>query len=161
MTRQNEPERRPTKYELIPFGAIRDLGLRKRGWDELVERFFAGAHLAVPEGETSFVPRVDIRETEQGYEVTAEVPGLRPEEIEVTLNGDVLILKGEKKEERKETEGGYHLVERRFGTFYRSFRLPEPVDRSHLAATHKDGVLRVTLPKAQGEQTTKVEVRTN
>lgn len=127
----------------------------------MVERFFTGALVPV-EGEAGrFVPTVDLRETEEGYELTAEVPGLKPEEIEVTLSGDVLILKGEKKEEREETEGGYHVVERRFGSFYRSFHLPEPVDRERLAATHKDGVLRVSLPKAVAEKTTRVEVKTN
>jgi HSP20 family protein len=150
-----------TKYELIPFSAFRPLSLRERGWDELVERFFTGSLVPVEGAERDFVPSVDIRETEEGYELTAEVPGLKPEEIEVTLSGDVLILKGEKKEEHEADEGGYHLVERRFGSFYRSFRLAEPVDREHLAATHKDGVLRVRLPKVVAEKTTKVEVKPN
>jgi HSP20 family protein len=127
----------------------------------LVEGFFGGSLITDRGEEAKFVPTVDIRETEEGYEVIAEVPGLKPEEIEVTLSGDVLTLKGEKKEEREETKGEYHLVERRYGSFHRSFRLPEPVARERLAATHKEGLLRVTLPKALGEKTTKVEVRTN
>jgi HSP20 family protein len=150
-----------TKYELIPLRDFGYLGLRESGWDELLKGFFSSPLLPREIETHGFVPTVDIQETEEGYEVSAEVPGLKPEEIEVTLSGDVLILKGEKKEEREKTEGDYHLVERRFGSFYRGFRLPEAVDRQHLSATHKDGVLRVTLPKSAGEKATKVEIKTN
>lgn len=126
-----------------------------------MERFFGGAFLPVEGKEEGFVPSVDFKETEEGYELTAEVPGLKPEEIEVSLTGDILVLKGEKKEEHEESKGGYHLVERRYGSFYRSFRLPLPVERGKLGATHKDGVLRVILPKVKGEEHVKVEVKTN
>ncbi|MBI5523898.1 MAG: Hsp20/alpha crystallin family protein [Desulfarculus sp.] len=114
-----------------------------------MERFFSGSLLPVEEKEEGFVPSVDFKETEEGYELSAEVPGLKPEEIEVSLTGDILILKGEKKEEHEETKGDYHLVERRYGSFYRSFRLPSEVERGKLSATHKDGVLRVVLPKVK------------
>jgi HSP20 family protein len=127
--------------------------------DDLWRGFFGGRWLAEEREEKTFVPTVDLRETEGGYELTAEVPGLKPEEIEVTLSGDILTIKGEKREEREEREGEYHLVERRYGSFYRSFRLPEEVERAGLSAVHKDGVLRVTLPKAAKVAPTKVEVR--
>lgn len=124
-----------------------------------MERFFGGSLLPVEGKEEDFVPSVDLKETEEGYELTAEVPGLKPEEIEVSLTGDILVLKGEKKEEHEETKGDYHLVERRYGSFYRGFRLPEAVDRGRLSATHKDGVLRISLPKVKGEESVKVEVK--
>lgn len=140
-------------YELIPVTGLRTL---RREADEVWRRFFGGALPPLEREEKTFVPSVDFRETEGGYELTAEVPGLKPEEIEVTLVGDILTLKGEKREER---EGEYHLVERRFGSFYRSFRLPEEVERAGLTAVRKDGVLTITLPKAAKAVPTKVEVK--
>ncbi|MBI4798432.1 MAG: Hsp20/alpha crystallin family protein [Desulfarculus sp.] len=75
-----------------------------------MERFFGGSLLPVEGKEEDFVPSVYLKETEEGYELTAEVPGLKPEEIEVSLTGDILVLKGEKKEGHEETKGDYHLV---------------------------------------------------
>ncbi len=143
-------------YELIPITGLRGI---RREVDDAWKRFFGGALIPLEREETGFVPSVDFKETEKAYEVAAEVPGLKPEEIEVTLSGDLLTIKGEKCEERVEKEGEYHLVERRFGSFYRSFRLPEEVERERLEAVHKDGVLRITLPKAGKEEPTKVEVK--
>jgi HSP20 family protein len=143
-------------YELIPITGLRTL---RREVDDVWKGFFGGDWLSTKEEEKSFVPSVDFKETEGGYELIAEVPGLKPEEIEVTLTGDLLTIKGEKREEREKDEGEYHLVERRFGSFYRSFRLPEEVERGGLSAVRKDGVLTVTLPKAPKVVPTKVEVK--
>lgn len=147
-------------FELIPHTGLRSLGRLNRDVDELWKRFFdADAGSALPQrAAAAFVPVVNVKETEEALEVTAEVPGLKPEEIEVNLSGDVLTLRGEKKEEREETKGDYHLVERRFGSFQRSFRLPYEVDRGSLAATHKDGVLTVTLPKVKKAAATTIKV---
>jgi HSP20 family protein len=128
--------------------------------DDLWSRFFdtSWTHGAGREG-VSFVPQVDIKETEQALEMTVEVPGLKAEEIEVTLIGDTVTIKGEKKEEREEKKDNYHLVERRFGSFQRSFRLPVPVDQAKLTATHKDGVLKMVMPKAQSAEVKKIEIK--
>ena len=150
-----------TKYELIPFGGYRPLGVWGRDWDEVVDRFFGGERLPVESGEWGFSPVVDVTETEEGYELTAEVPGIKPEEIEVTLSGDILTLKGEKREEHEETKGECRLHERVYGSFYRGFRLREPVEREKISASHKDGVLRVSLPKVHKDETTRVEVKGN
>jgi HSP20 family molecular chaperone IbpA len=93
------------------------------------------------------IPSIEVRETDQMLEITAELPGLKQEDIEVSLTGDILTLKGEKKVERDEDKGATHLSERRYGTFQRSFRLPETVAKDGIEAQCENGVLRLTLPK--------------
>ncbi len=146
-------------YDIIPYTEERLPSLGEGGWGRVLGRFLGDEWLPVWPPEGGFETVVDLRETEKGYELSAEVPGLKPEEIEVVLSGDLLTIKGEKREEREEDKGGYHLVERRFGSFHRSFRLPEAVEREHLSATHKDGVLRVVLPKLGKEESTRIEVK--
>jgi HSP20 family protein len=95
-----------------------------------------------------FAVKVDTAETEKAYEVTVELPGVEEKDVSVTLNDDVLTVKGEKRTERDETEKNYHLTERSYGAFERSFRLPENVDPGKIAAGFDKGVLKVTLPKS-------------
>lgn len=93
------------------------------------------------------VPHVDVTETDKHFEVTAELPGMDEKDIEVTLSDGRLTLKGEKKAEKEDKKKDYYLTERRFGSFNRSFRLPENVNESKIKATFKKGVLTITLPK--------------
>jgi HSP20 family protein len=95
---------------------------------------------------------VDVHESDKAYTIEAELPGMDDDDIHLELNNDLLTLKGEKKEERKEDRKDYHLTERPFGSFQRSFRLPEGVDRDAIAADFKKGVLTVTLPKSKTAQ---------
>lgn len=92
-------------------------------------------------------PAVDIAERDTDYQVTAELPGLTADQIEVKVSGDKLTVKGEKKEEKEEERKGYHLSERRYGAFERSFRLPDGIAAEGIEARFADGVLTVTLPK--------------
>jgi HSP20 family protein len=92
-------------------------------------------------------PAIDIAERNGGYEITAEMPGISADEISVSVADRRLTIKGEKKQERKEEKEGYHLSERRFGTFQRSFSLPEGIDAGKISADFKDGVLTISLPK--------------
>jgi len=144
-------------FELLPYNSsMRSLGRLRRDMDDLWGRFFEAGDL--PSTRADFMPSVNIKETADAFEVTAEVPGLKPEDIEVTLTGDLLTLRGQKKEEREEKKGDYHLIERRFGSFQRNFRLPSEVNREKLQARHKDGVLHVTLPKGDKEKPTTIKV---
>jgi HSP20 family protein len=93
------------------------------------------------------VPAVDVIDEEKAYRVTAELPGLSEKDIEVTKDGDLLTIKGQKKEEREEKEKGYFLSERHFGSFERSLRLPEGIDDAKIEAKFENGVLTVVLPK--------------
>lgn len=95
----------------------------------------------------AIAPAVDIVEREADFQVTAELPGMAEKDIEVRLANGVLTIKGEKKEEKEEKRKGYHLSERRYGSFERSFRVPDGVDAEKIAADFSKGVLTVTLPK--------------
>jgi HSP20 family protein len=107
------------------------------------------------------VPAVDVAESEKGYEITAELPGMDEKNIEVKLVNGTLTIKGEKQEEKEEKKKDYYLNERRFGSFERSFAVPESVDEAKIEAAFKKGVLTVTLPKKAEAQTPakKIEVK--
>lgn len=96
------------------------------------------------------MPAVDVVEKENSFEITAELPGLDEKDVEVKLVGNSLVIKGEKRQEHKEEKDGYHLSERSFGSFQRSFALPDGVDREQIEAKFGKGVLRVSLPKHPG-----------
>jgi HSP20 family protein len=100
-------------------------------------------------------PAVDVVEKEKEYEITAELPGLDEKNIEVKLTDDMLTIKGEKKEEREEKEKDYHLSERKYGSFTRSFELPETVDKTKIEASFTKGVLTLKLPKTVKAQQSK------
>jgi len=97
-------------------------------------------------------PVVDIAETEKGYEITAELPGMDEKNIEVKFADGVLSIKGEKREEKEERKKDYYLSERSFGSFQRAFQVPEGVDSNKIEATFTKGVLTVTLPKSAEAQ---------
>lgn len=131
------------------------------GWPELVRRFW-DVDPSLRTWATTFQPAVDISETEKEFKITAECPGMKPEEIQVTVEGITLTLTGEKKEESetKDEKAGTYQCERRYGKFARQFTLPERVDAKKIAAAVKDGVLEITLPKVPEAQPQRIEVGT-
>lgn len=104
---------------------------------------------------------VDVTESDKAYEITAELPGMDEKDIEVNVANGGIAIKGERKEESEEKHKDYYVSERRYGAFERYFGLPESVDVDKIAATFKNGVLRVTLPKIAEAQTParKIEVK--
>jgi HSP20 family protein len=101
-------------------------------------------------------PAVDVVEQDKAYEITAELPGLDESNVDVKFADGVLTIKGEKKEEKEERKKDQYLSERRYGSFQRAFRVPDGVDVDNIAASFKNGVLTVTLPKtAQAAQSEK------
>ena len=106
-------------------------------------------------------PAVDISEDETCYKVTAELPGMVEKEIEVVLSNDTLTLKGEKRQEKEQKDKNFYLSERSYGSFQRSFYLPDGVDRDKIAADFSKGVLTITMPKTAKavEQTKKIQVK--
>ena len=142
--------------------------------DRLFERFAGGwgmpslsrmfeAEPAVSYGSSFTVPSpaVDITEDDAAYKVTVELPGMSEKEIEVVVSGDMLTLKGEKRQEKEQKEKNFYLSERSYGSFQRSFYVPEGVDRGKIAADFSKGVLTVTMPKTAKavEQKKKIEVK--
>jgi len=91
--------------------------------------------------------KFDVGEDDKAIEISAELPGMDEDDVELTLSDGLLTIKGEKKAEHKEEEKNYHLTERRYGAFQRSFRLPDTVDEGKVKANFEKGVLKVTLPK--------------
>jgi HSP20 family protein len=106
-----------------------------------------------------WAPKLDVSETKEAMLVTADMPGVDPKEIEIGLTGDLLTLKGEKEKRTEEKEERYHRVERTYGAFLRSVRLPMAVDGSKVTATFKNGVLVVTLPKTPASKGTMIPVK--
>ncbi|MFA6139237.1 MAG: Hsp20/alpha crystallin family protein [Hyphomicrobium sp.] len=97
-------------------------------------------------------PAVDIAEKDKAYEITAELPGMDEKNVEVKVANGMLIIKGEKREEKEEKKKDYYLSERRYGAFERRFQIPEGVDGDKIDATFKKGLLTVTLPKTAAAQ---------
>jgi HSP20 family protein len=106
-------------------------------------------------------PAVDVSEDDAGYKVTAELPGMSEKEVEVVLSGDTLTLKGEKRQEKEQKDKNFYLSERTYGSFQRSFYVPEGVDRDKIAADFSKGVLTLTMAKTAKavEQQKKIEVK--
>lgn len=99
--------------------------------------------------EGGFVPRLDLKENDAGFTVTAEIPGVNEKDLELTVTRDSMTLRGEKQSETKDEKEHYHYYERRYGRFERTVPLPAEVDSSKVEANFKDGVLKVTLPKTE------------
>lgn len=114
--------------------------------------------------ESSFsvpTPAVDVTEADGAYKVSAELPGMTEKDIEVEMSGDTLTLKGEKREEKEQKEKNFYVSERSYGSFQRSFYVPEGVDRDKVTAEFAKGVLTITMPKTAKavEQQKKIEVK--
>jgi HSP20 family protein len=153
-----KPEAKPTTRVVSPLSSLRreierlfddfDIGAWRRPAGGMfdVEPFWRG--------ELTFgkAPAVDIAERDKEYQVTAELPGMEEKDIDVKYADGVLTIKGEKKEEKEEKKKDYYLSERRFGSFQRSFQVPDGVEADKIEASFKNGVLTVVLPKSAEAQ---------
>jgi HSP20 family protein len=150
---------------LLPFGFGSQRGdpfqLLRREMEQLFDSVGGSTGEASAGGGNIVAPRMDISEDDQAFRVTAEMPGARPEDVEVIVEDDVLTIRAERTQERETTRRNYHLVERSVGVFQRSLRLPAPVDAAKVQASFDNGVLTVTIPK-DGSQARprRVQVRT-
>jgi HSP20 family protein len=108
---------------------------------------------------TQWSPLVDITEDDKEYLVKAEIPEIKKEDIKINVHDDVLTLSGERKYEKEEKGKKYHRVERAYGSFLRSFTLPEDADGSKISAEYKDGMLKLHLPKSEQAKKKAIEVK--
>lgn len=145
--------------DLMEWKPFREVSRLRREMDRLWDEFFGPGRRAFQPLEAEWVPAVDVAETPDKVVVKAEVPGIEAKEIDISLSGDVLTIKGEKKSEREEKKENYHLVERSYGSFSRSLRLPASVEADKIEATYKQGVLTVTCPKKEKVKPKAIEIK--
>jgi HSP20 family protein len=108
---------------------------------------------------TAWTPAVDIAERDDEYLVKVELPGVNKDDVKITLESNILTIRGEKKQEKETKKENYHRVERSYGSFERSLTLPTTVKSDKIDANYKDGVLMVSLPKAEEAKTKQIEVK--
>ncbi|MEJ2308619.1 MAG: Hsp20/alpha crystallin family protein [Gammaproteobacteria bacterium] len=108
---------------------------------------------------SDWTPAVDIKEEADRYLLHADIPGVKADDIEVSMDKGVLTIKGERKHESTESKEGYKRVERTHGVFMRRFSLPDGVDGENISASSKDGVLEVVIPKSEPEKPRRIEVK--
>jgi len=140
-----------------PFRELEDMS-------ERLNRVFTRSPLRTTWGKehltvADWIPTVDISETEGEYLIKAELPEVKKEDVKVTVEDGVLTLQGERRQEKEEKGRKYHRVERSYGSFVRSFTLPESVDESGVKAEFKDGVLNLHLPKTEKVKPKAIEVK--
>ena len=148
--------------DLIPWRKREEWGLTqmRREMDRLFDRFFESWPLRGLAETGRWMPSVDVSETEKELIVRAELPGMDPKEIDISMSGNVLTIKGERKHEREEKKENFHMVERSSGSFSRSIQLPTEVKAEKIQATYKDGILSISMPKTKAEAVKKIEVKT-
>lgn len=131
--------------------------------DRLNRMFARPATRTVNGKETMIVadwtPSVDISETEGEYQIKAEIPDVKKEDVKVTLEDGVLTIQGERKQEKEEKGKKYHRIERSYGSFVRTFSLPDVIDEDKVKAEFKDGVLNLHLPKSEKAKPKAIEVK--
>jgi HSP20 family protein len=142
---------------LVPFGKKdvpvkredeHPFSLLRREMDSLFDNFFRGFDLEPFESRMgAFSPKVDVTENDKEIKISAELPGLEEKDIDVSLQKDMLTIKGEKKEEKEDKSKDYYRIERSYGSFSRTIPLPVEVETDKVEAKFKKGVLSITLPK--------------
>jgi HSP20 family protein len=144
------PRSEIARTEWDPFAELRRLQ------DEMLQLF--DSSLARRPFNGVFSPAVDVSEDKDNVIVKADLPGLTKDDVEITLQDNVLTLRGEKKQQTERKEENFYRMERVHGTFSRSFELPVAVNANKVAATFKDGVLHITLPKAEEAKPKQIKV---
>ncbi|MBM3285268.1 MAG: Hsp20/alpha crystallin family protein [Candidatus Aminicenantes bacterium] len=144
---------------IIRWDPFRDLMTLRERMNRLFEDAFSSAR-----GEerdivsSSWAPAVDIYEDENQLVVTAEIPGIEEKDIEIKVEDSTLSIQGERKMEKETKEENYHRIERAYGSFYRSFTLPNYIDQDRIQAEHENGILKITLPKKPELKPRKVRI---
>ena len=111
------------------------------------------------EAQVVWAPRVDVEEGQESYVVKAELPGIRLEDIKITIADNQLVIRGERRREVEKTDTTYHRVERTYGSFERAFTLTKAVDADKIQAMYRDGVLEVRVPKAEEAKAREIQIK--
>lgn len=146
-------ERWRPRWGVATWNPYRDIEDWERQFQNLL-----GRPLLSPYGERAWLPAVDVFEKDDKFIVKAELPGMKEDDIDVSVVGNTLAIKGEKKTETEVKEEDYYRCERSYGSFYRSVPLPATVDANKIEANYEDGILEVSLPKTTAAKPKKVAV---
>lgn len=146
--------------DLIKWAQLPTISSMQEEMNRMFDRFFKGGESS-DFGMTpaSWAPPLDLSETADKVTVKAEIPGMDPKEIDISIQGDTLIIKGEKKEEKEEKGKNYYRMERRYGSFSRVVDLPASVDTNKVTAECKNGVLEITMQKKEEVKPKQISVK--
>ena len=142
---------------IVRWDPFTEMDQMRRTVDRLFSEFRPYRLASDLRSEFGYVP-VDISETDEGFVVTANLPGVEPANVDVQVHGDTVTIKGEAREESEESNGNWLRRERRYGVFARSFTLPATIDSDKAAASFEHGVLKLTLPKSETEKPKSIKV---
>ncbi len=142
--------------DIMKWPEVPGFGSLQREMDKFFEDFFRRSGLQARWG-----PAVDVVEKAGSVIVRAELPGVEPEDVDISVSGNTLTIKGEKKEEKEEKGKSYYRVERSYGSFCRTINLPDGVVADKAKADYKDGVLQITLPRSEKLRTKKIPIKTD
>ena len=129
-------------------------------FSNLIDRFFNESVSRAGGSAYSFVPRVDIVEADKAFEIHVAVPGMNKEDFKLDLNDSLLTISGERKFTKEKKENSFHSIETQYGSFSRSFTLPENVDANNISAKYVNGILEITVPKDE-KKTLKTTIKVN
>ena len=144
---------------LIPWRPFRELEEIERRFGDIFGHSLLPAWRRLPLEEKGWIPAIDVFEKEDKFVVKAELPGMKEDDIDVSVVGDTLTIKGEKKTEAEVKEEDYYCCEHSYGSFFRSVALPSHVDTKKIEASYEEGVLEITLPKIPEVKPKKVAVK--
>ena len=143
---------------LVRWSPVRDVLAVRDEMSRLLEESFGRGYGS--DSPVGWQPVVDIEEQPDRYAVRAELPGLKSEDIKITLKDNQLVIRGEKRREEEKKDSTFHRVERVYGRFERAFRLSHAVQSDKIEANYRDGVLEVSIPKAEEAKPREIQVKT-
>ena len=144
---------------LIRWNPMRDMMSLRNEMNRLFEEAFEGKSLSEWQPSTSWGLALDVAENDDAFIVTASVPGMNPDDLDITITDNVLTIKGETRADETIEEENYHIRERRYGSFGRSITLPVTVDSDNVDANYENGVLTLTVPKAEEMKPRRITVK--
>jgi HSP20 family protein len=149
--------------QIVRFEPFREIAALQDSFNRLLGETFARGRADSETQQVAWAPAVDIFETNESLVLKAEIPGVKPEDVDIRVEDNTLYLRGERRFEREVKEENFHRVERSYGTFSRTFTLPASVDSEKIKAEYKDGLLVLTMPKREEAKpkTIKIDVSKN
>ena len=144
-------------FEVTPWRPLRELSNLRKEMDDLWGNLTGEKEFLPRKGE--WMPAVDVSETKDSLIVKAEIPGMESKDIDISLSGDLLTIKGEKKQKTEEKKENYHRIETHYGAFSRTIRVPVSVNSEKIKASYDNGVLKITLPKKEEVKAKQIEIK--